>query len=122
MKAWVRAEQQDDDTVVITLTGEIGVHARAQIPGAIHAAIVRWRPRNILLDVARVPAWGDAVIAAVLAGGEAAACLDVNLIVINASDKLLRQLHACHVADLPCPDSPAAGRSMTHLDAPAEAA
>jgi anti-sigma B factor antagonist len=99
----LRAEDSGDGTVLITAEGMVEYHSAQQIPGAVHAAIVRWSPRLVLIDVAGVRLMDAAGLGALLAGRKAAASVSVIVAVLNPSDTLYRQMQAADVADQLCP-------------------
>lgn len=99
----LRAQDCGDETVLINVEGLVDYHTAQQIPGAVHAAIVRWAPRLVLIDVAGVPVMDSAGLGALLAGRKAAASVSVTVAVLNPSDELYRQMQDGEVADLLCP-------------------
>jgi anti-anti-sigma factor len=104
----IHAEPSGDDTVLISVSGVVEHHNAQQVPGAVHAAIVRWSPRAVFIDVAAVTLIDSAGIAALLASGKAAAAASTTLAVINPGDLIYRQLQVSQVADLLCPHLAAA--------------
>ena len=73
MSLSLRAECRDDDTALISVGGELEYGNAQQIPGVVHAAIVRWSPRAVFIDVAAVTRMDDAGIGALPASSRAAA-------------------------------------------------
>ena len=103
MSLSLRAECRDDDTVLISVGGELDLGNAQQIPGVVHAAIVRWSPRAVFVDVAAVTRMDAAGIGALLASSKAAASVSVTVAVLNPSDLLYQQMQDRRVADLLCP-------------------
>lgn len=62
----IHADHHGDQTVLITLSGVVEESNAPQIPGAVHATIVRWAPQAVLIDVAAVTLLDSAGIGALL--------------------------------------------------------
>lgn len=92
MSSLLHAESCPDDTVIITVAGVVAYQSPEQIPGAVHAAIVRWAPRVILLDLGDVHMLDGAGMAALLAGQDVAARADVTVTLVNIGTFLSTQL------------------------------
>jgi hypothetical protein len=105
---FLHAELHADHRVIITVSGVVAHQDPDQIPGAVRAAIVRWAPRVVLLDVADVSLLDAGTIAALLAGHQTGAWAGVPVALINIGAFPLSQLRAHGVASLLCPDLPAA--------------
>ena len=99
----LNAEHRDDNVVLITAEGRIDRTNAQQIPGAVHAAIVRWAPAAVLLDVNAVAAIDPAGVAALLASHHAARKSSVTVAVVNPGDQLYQQIRQHDAADALCP-------------------
>jgi hypothetical protein len=101
---FLNAELHPDHTVIITVSGVAAYQSPDQIPGAVRAAIVRWAPRAVLLDVADVSLFDAGIIAALLAGHQTGAWADIPVTLFNVGALPLSQLRECGLASLLCPD------------------
>jgi anti-anti-sigma factor len=113
----LRAEPRPDDTVVITVAGVVEYHNAQQIAGAVHAAIARWTPITVLIDIGEVCLLDSAGIAALLASHQTAAAAAVNIAVLNPNSFIARQLRVYGVADLLCPQMESTHEQQTPLPA-----
>jgi ABC-type transporter Mla MlaB component len=90
---------------LITLDGVLARDTAQQAPGAVHAAIVRWAPTAVFLDVARVSGPLDSPsLGTLLASHRAAHSVSVTLALVNPSDRLYQQLRDRNVAGVLCPN------------------
>ena len=90
--------------MLITLEGVLAWGTAQQIPGAVHAAIVRWVPTAVFLDVAGVSGPLDSPsLGTLLASHRAARSVSVALALVNPSDRLYQQLRDYTVANVLCP-------------------
>jgi hypothetical protein len=101
---FLHAELHPDHTVIITVSGVAVYQSPDQIPGAVRAAIVRWAPRAVLLDLADVSLLDAGTIAALLAGHQTGAWADIPVTLVNVGALPLSQLRESGVAGLLCPD------------------
>ena len=118
MSPFLHAESHADHSVIITVSGVVAHQDPDQIPGAVRAAIVRWAPRVVLLDLADVSLLDAGTIGALLAGHQTGAWAGVTVALINVGAFPLSQLRAHGVAKLLCPDLAAAETSVVDLYAP----
>ena len=81
-----------DHTVVLTVAGSVAYQSPDQIAGAVRAAIVRWAPEAILIDLADVSVLDAAGMAAVLDSHRTAAWAGISVVLINVGTFLLSQL------------------------------
>lgn len=89
--------------MVITVSGVVEYHNAQQIPGAVHAAIVRWTPKEVFVDLAEVTSMDSAGIGALVASHKAAASAAVTVAVLNPSPSVYRHLRVRRLADMLCP-------------------
>ncbi|MEV8504910.1 STAS domain-containing protein [Actinoplanes sp. NPDC051475] len=78
--------------MIITVAGVVAYQSPEQVPGAVHAAIVRWAPRVILLDLGDVHMLDGAGMAALLAGQDVGARAHVTVTLVNIGSFLAMQL------------------------------
>ncbi len=109
---FLHAELLPDDTVIIRVSGVVVYQSPDQISGAVRAAIVRWAPRLVLLDLADVSLLDAGAITALLASHQTGAWAGIPVQVINIGAFPLSQLRESGLVGLFCP----------HLPAPQEAA
>jgi hypothetical protein len=106
--------------VIITVSGGVAYQCPDQIRGAVRAAIVRWAPRVVLLDVADVSLLETATIAALLASHQTGEWAGVSVTLINVGVFPLSQLREQGLVSLLCPDLLASyDGAEVALDAPA---
>jgi hypothetical protein len=98
--------------VIIRVSGVVVYQSPDQISGAVRAAIVRWAPRLVLLDLADVSLLDAGAITALLASHQTGAWAGIPVQVINIGAFPLSQLRESGLVGLFCP----------HLPAPQEAA
>ncbi|MFI5497068.1 STAS domain-containing protein [Actinoplanes sp. NPDC051859] len=91
--------------MIITVAGVVAYQNPDQIAGAVRAAMTRWKPRRILLDVDDVSVLDGAGIAALLASHHVGAQSGTPVILINACAFLTAQLREYGVQAVLC-DSP----------------
>jgi hypothetical protein len=101
---FLNAELHPDHNVIITVSGVAAYQSPDQIPGAVRAAIVRWAPRAVLLDVADVSLFDAGIIAALLAGHQTGAWADIPVTLFNVGALPLSQLRESGLASVLCPD------------------
>ncbi|WP_433731483.1 STAS domain-containing protein [Actinoplanes sp. CA-051413] len=89
-----------DQTVVLALSGAVVYQNPEQIPGAVRAAIVRWAPEAILLDLADVRVLDAAGIAALLDGHRAVSWAGISFALVNVDAFVMGQLRDVGVASL----------------------
>lgn len=104
MPLLLHAESLPDDTVIIAVSGVVAYESPDQILGAVRAAIVRWAPRVVLLDLADVNALDAASIAALLASHQTGEWAGIRVSLINVGPFLLGQLRETGLAGLLCPE------------------
>lgn len=92
--------------MVIAVSAVVAYQSPDQIVGAVRAAIVRWAPRAVLLDVADVNALDAAGITALLASHQTGEWAGIPVSLINVGPFLLGQLRETGLASLLCPDPP----------------
>jgi anti-anti-sigma factor len=88
----IHAELMADHTVVLTVTGVVAYQSPDQMTGAVRAAIVRWAPRAILLDLADVSVLDAAGVTALLESHRMAAWAGIPVTLINVGTFLMGQL------------------------------
>lgn len=103
MPTLLHAESQADDSVMITVAGVVAYHNPDQIPGAVRAAVARWTPPRVFLDVGDVSMLDGAGIAALLAGYQVGADADIPVTLVNVGAFLSMQLRESGVHGLLCP-------------------
>jgi len=103
----MRAELLADHTVVLALSGSVVYQNPEQIPGAVRAAIVRWAPQAILLDLADVRVLDAAGIAALLDSHRAVSWAGMSFALINVDTFVMGQLRDIGVASLVRAQQPA---------------
>jgi anti-anti-sigma regulatory factor len=86
--------------VIITVSGVVAYQSPDQIPGAVRAAIVRWAPQAVLLDIADVSALDAASITALLASHQTGERAGIPVSLINVGPFLLGQLREIGLASL----------------------
>ena len=117
MSLFLHAELLPGHTVIVTVSGVAAYQNPDQIPGAVRAAIVRWAPQAVLLDVGDVSLFDAGTIAALLAGHQAGAWAGIPVTLINVAALPLNQLRESGLAGLLCPDLAAEdGDLVTHED------
>ena len=89
-----------DQTVVLALSGAVVYQNPEQIPGAVRAAIVRWAPEAILLDLADVRVLDAAGIAALLDSHRAVSWAGISFALVNVDAFVMGQLRDLGVASL----------------------
>jgi anti-anti-sigma factor len=89
-----------DHTVVLSVTGEVAYQTPGQITGAVRAAIVRWAPEEILLDLADVTVLDRPGIVALLESLRTAEWAGVPVVLINVGAYLMGQFRESGLADL----------------------
>jgi anti-anti-sigma regulatory factor len=99
----LHAESHPDHTVIITVSGVVAYQSPEQIRGAVRAAIVRWAPEVVLLDVADVSLMEVATIAALLASHQTGEWAGIPVALINVGVFPLSQLRERGLASLLCP-------------------
>ena len=115
MSLFLHAESQPDDTVIITVSGVVAYQTPDQIPGAVRAAIVRWAPQAVVLDIADVSLLDAGTIAGLLAGHQTGAWAGVPVTLRNVGGLPATQLRASGLAGLLCPQLAAEqDDTMTH--------
>ena len=97
----VRAEATDNGTVIITAAGQAIFPAAAQIVGAVRAALRRWNPRGIVLDLSGVDTLDEPSVPALIACAHAAAAAGAGLLVLPSA-QVHRRLQERGVAELLC--------------------
>jgi len=90
--------------VIITVSGVVAYQTPDQIPGAVRAAIVRWAPSAVLLDVADVSLFDAGTIAALLASHQTGLWAGVPVALINLGALPAGQLRQSGLASLLCPE------------------
>ncbi|MCA2212125.1 DMT family transporter [Jidongwangia harbinensis] len=88
----IHAELLADHTVVLTVAGTVAYQSPDQISGAVRAAIVRWAPEAILIDLADVSVLDAAGVTALLESHRTGAWAGVSVVVINVGAFLMGQL------------------------------
>ena len=88
----IHAEFMADHTVVLSLSGVAAYQSPDQVTGAVQAAIVRWAPQAILLDLADVSVLDNAGVAALLGSQRMASWADISFALINVSTFVQGQL------------------------------
>ena len=99
----LHAESHPEHTVIITVSGVVAYQSPDQIRGAVRAAIVRWAPELVLLDVADVSLLEVATISALLASHQTGEWAGVPVALINVGVFPLSQLRDLGLASLLCP-------------------
>ncbi|WP_212987548.1 STAS domain-containing protein [Actinoplanes auranticolor] len=84
--------------MVLALSGAVVYQSPEQIPGAVRAAIVRWAPEAILLDLADVTVLDAAGIAALLDSHRTAGWGGISFALINVGSFVMAQLREVGVA------------------------
>ncbi len=90
--------------MIIEVSGVVAYENPDQIPGAVRAAIVRWAPRAVLLDLSDVNALDAASIAALLAGHQTGEWAGIEVSLFNVSPFVLGQLRETGLAGLLYPE------------------
>jgi hypothetical protein len=90
--------------VTITVSGAVAYQNPDQISGAVRAAIVRWAPRLVFLDVADVALLEVATIAALLSSHQAGEWAGIPVRLINVGVLPLSQLRDQGLVTVLCPD------------------
>src|SRR5689334_4036483 len=89
-----------DHTVVLSVTGEVAYQSPGQIPGAVRAAIVRWAPVEILIDLGDVSVLDRPGIVALLESLRTAGWAGIPIVLINVGAYLMGQFRESGLADL----------------------
>ena len=115
----LHAESHPDHSVIITVSGDVAYQSPEQIGGAVRAAIVRWAPHVVLLDLGEVSLLETATIAALLASHQIGEWAGVPVTLINVEAFPLSQLREKGLVGLLCPHLPTSDDSQAAgLDTP----
>jgi hypothetical protein len=95
--------------VIITVSGVVAYQSPDKIRGAVRAAIIRWAPEAVLLDVADVSLLEAATISELLAAHQIGAWGGIPVTLINVGAFPVSQLREAGLANLLCPDLPDPG-------------
>ena len=112
----LHAELSPGDCVVVTVAGVVADQSPDQVPGAVGAAVARWNPRRVLLDLDDVSVLDFAGIAALLASHRVGAQSGIPVILINVGAFLAAQLREYGAAAL-LGDGPASVLEVPQLPA-----
>jgi anti-anti-sigma factor len=118
----IHAELLADHTVVLTVAGTVAYQSPDQIAGAVRAAIVRWAPEAILIDLGDVSVLDAAGVSALLESHRTGAWAGVSVVVINVGAFLMGQLRETGLTDLvqaPPPAETTAAEADDRLETPA---
>jgi hypothetical protein len=99
----LHAESHPDHSVIITVSGDVAFQTPEQIGGAVRAAIVRWAPRVVFLDVAEISLLETATTAALLASHQIGEWAGIPVTLINVGVFPLSQLREKGLVGLLCP-------------------
>ncbi|MEV6596705.1 STAS domain-containing protein [Actinoplanes sp. NPDC051346] len=88
--------------MVVTVAGVVAYQSPDQIPGAVRAAVARWAPRQVLLDVGDVSVLDGAGISALLASYQEGTEAGISVELINAGAFLSMQLREAGLAGALC--------------------
>ena len=94
-----------DHTVIITVSGVVAYQSPDQLTGAVRAAIVRWAPEALLLDMADVSVLDSAGVAALMDSQRTATWAGISVTLINVGTFLLGQLRETGLTALLEPES-----------------
>jgi len=89
-----------DHTVIITVAGVVAYQSPDQMTGAVRAAIVRWAPEAVLLDMADVSVIDTAGVGALLDSHRTAGWAGIPITLINVGTFLLGQLRETGITAL----------------------
>jgi anti-anti-sigma regulatory factor len=96
----IHAELMPDHTVIITVAGVAAYQSPDQMTGAVRAAIVRWAPESILLDMADVSVIDTAGVGALLDSHRTAGWAGIPITLINVGTFLFGQLRETGITAL----------------------
>lgn len=107
MPNFLHAELLPGNTVIIQVSGVLAYQNPDQISGAVRAAIVRWAPRLVLLDLADVSLLDAGAVSALLSSHQTGAWAGIPVQLINVGAFPISQLRESGLVGLFCPHLPA---------------